>query len=110
MLDAPLLCHSALVRSITRATIVYFVASGLFAAVAVGLHLLGPRVAESVGSTTVGTVLVIVAWLLTAASALLLYHGMMRAAAEQDAAEERRAQARHEWEDREIPRPPTGTP
>lgn len=93
-------------RSITRATIVYFVASGLFAAVAVGLHLFGQRVADAVGSGTLGTALVVVAWLLTVASALLLYHGMMRAAAEQDAAEERRAHGRQEWDQREIPRPP----
>lgn len=93
-------------RSITRATIVFFVASGLFAAIAVALHLLGPRASDALGSTT-GTVLVVLAWVLTVASVLLLYFGMMRAAAEQDAAETRRAEALREWQSRQQPGPPS---
>ena len=96
-------------RSITRATIVFFVASGFFAAIAVALHLLGPRAADALGITgsTADTVVVILAWVLTAASALLLYNGMMRAASEQDEAEARRARALREWQARQQPGPPS---
>jgi hypothetical protein len=89
---------------------VYFVVAGLFAAVAVALHLLGPQAADFlrrlVGSTIPGTAIVVVAWVLTAAAALLLYHGMMRAAEEQDAAEARRAMELQLWQSRQQPGPP----
>jgi hypothetical protein len=102
------------VRSITRATIVYFVVAGLFAAIAVALHLLGPQVADGlrglIGSSVPGTAIVIVAWVLTAAAGLLLYHGMMRAAAEQDAAESLRARQLQVWQARQQPGPPAQHP
>jgi hypothetical protein len=88
---------------------VYFVAAGLFGAVAVVLHLLGPQVGDLLrgllGSVP-ATVVVVAAWVLTVAAALLLYHGLMRAAAEQDAAEERRAHDLAEWRSRRQPGPP----
>ena len=92
----------------------YFVAAGLFGAIAVALHLLGPQVADFLrgllGSSVPGTAIVVAAWVLTVASALLLYHGMMRAAAEQDAAEERRSQDLREWRARQQPGPPAHLP
>ena len=84
----------------------YFVVAGLSAAIAVALHLLGPRVADFLGGGTAGTIVVVAAWVLTAASALLLYRGMMRAAQEQDEAEARRVRDLAEWHNRRQPGPP----
>ncbi|EWT03367.1 hypothetical protein N865_18790 [Intrasporangium oryzae NRRL B-24470] len=68
-------------HTFTRATIIWFVGSALFA-VAAGAVQLVPRTA----GTTLATQLTIAVWVLVAISALMLYHGLMVAAAEQDAA------------------------
>lgn len=97
-------------RSITPATIGYFVASGLLGAAAVVLHLYGSQVSSVVsgvvGGTVPGVAIVVTAWLLTVAAALLLYRGLMRAAVEQDAAAERRARDLVDWQSRLPVAPP----
>lgn len=106
----PRLCHSAHVRSITRATILLLVTAGALGALSVALFLLGPQLADFIGVDLSGTVVVVIAWVLAVGAALLVYQGVMRAAAEQDAATERREAERRAWQDRQTPRPPAPLP
>jgi hypothetical protein len=98
------------VRSITRATVLIFVAAGVLGALSVGVFLVGPQVADFLGVDTTDTVTLVIAWVLAGGSALLVYRGVMRAAAEQDEATARRERERRQWEGRQNPRPPSPLP
>jgi hypothetical protein len=98
------------VRSITRATILFFVAAGALGAMSVVLFLLGPKLAAFLGVDASGTVTLALAAVLAAGAALLVYRGVMRAAAEQDEAAERRERDRRDWRGRQTPRPPAPRP
>lgn len=83
----PQLCESDGVgTSMTRATVIWFVAAVVTGTVAAGLHVLR----SEVGGTHDALALAVAAWLFTGLTAVLLYRGIMTAAGEQDEAERRR--------------------
>lgn len=91
----PRLCESCDVgTSMTRASLIWFVAAVVTGAVAAGLHLLG----SEVGGNHDSVALAVAAWLFTALAGLMVYRGIMTAAGEQDEAE-RRGVAAHRGPD-----------
>lgn len=72
--------------SITRATLIWFVAAVVTGAVAAGLHVLR----SEVGGAHDALALAVAAWLVTGLTAVLIYRGITTAAVEQDEAERRR--------------------